>query len=177
MIEKEISLNMLLFACMGYEMETWINHKNRMSDVGRIAIGLFSSKKMQQWEGSLVARFIECVRWIYSSTMILLIHYIILCENKGINPNLSKLREIASYLITLYCSCDSAMECFIVDYKSYLATNFNYIHDILLANEKPYKSIISGLSLLEDDLKILDHYCAGSVRDRILKDIKDSTIK
>lgn len=176
-IEKEISLNMLLFACMGHEMEIWINHKNTMSDVGRIAIGLFSSKKMQEWEESLVARLIECVRWIYSSTMILLIHYMIICENKGINPNLIKPRELASYIITLYCSCDSAMECFIVDYKSYLATNFNYIHDILLANEKPYKSFIHGLPLSEDDLKILDYYCSGTIRDRILKTIEDMTIK
>lgn len=176
-IYNETSLNMLLFACMGYEMETWVNHKNRMSDVGRIAIGLFSSSKMQKWEEAVIARMIECVRWIYSSTLILLIHYIILCEKKEFKFNLAKLQEIAAYLITLYCSCDSAMECFIVNYKSYLSKDYNYIHDILLASEKPYKSFLCDLPLSKDDLRILDHYCSGSIRERILKDIEESTIK
>ena len=177
MIYQEIAINMLLFACMGHDMETWINHKNRMSDVGMLAIGLFSSNKMRKWEESLVARMIECVRWIYSSTMLLLIHYIILCESQNATYDKVKLREIASYLVTLYCSCDSAMECFIVDYKDLISSKYNYLHDILLANEESYMPYIGGLSLSNNDIEIIKRYCSGENRRHILKDIDESTIK
>lgn len=176
-IYQEIAVNMLLFACMGHDMETWIDHKNRMSDVGRLAIGLFSSNKMRKWEESLVARLIECVRWIYSSTMILLIHYIILCESQNATYDKIKLRDIASYLVTLYCSCDSAMECFIVDYKDFVSSKYNYLHDILLANEESYMPYIEELSLTKNDIEIIKRYCSGENRKHILKDIEESTIK
>ena len=176
-IYQEIGLNMLLFACMGHNMETWINHNKRMSDVGRLAIGLFSSNKMREWEESLVARLIECVRWIYSSTMLLLIHYIILCESQNSIYDKVKLREIASDLVTLYCSCDSAMECFIVDYKDFVSSQYNYLHDILLANEESYTPYVGGLSLTKNDIEIIKRYCSGDNRKHILKDIEESTIK
>lgn len=177
LIDKEIAVNVLLFACMGYKMYTWINHKNMMSDVGKLAIGLFSSSRMRKWEESLVARMIECVRWIYSSTILLLIHYIMLCESQNRSYNIVKLRDIASYLVTLYCSCDSAMECFIVDYKDLISSKYHYIHDILLANEESYKPYTNEISLTVNDIEILKKYCSGDSRRLILKDIEDCTIK
>lgn len=168
---------MLLFACMGHNMEAWINHKNMMSDVGWAAMGLFSPKKMRKCVESLLARSIECVRWIYSSTMLLLIHYIILCESQNAKYDKVKLREIASYLVMLYRSCNSAMECFIVDYKAFVSSKYNYLHDILLANEESYMPYIGELSLTKNDIDIFKRYCSGVNRKHILKDIEESTIK
>lgn len=174
--QNEFALNLIVFACMGYEMETWLQHSKAFSDVPIIGMGLFSSKKRQEWMERVISREIECVRWIYSSSILMIIHYIALSNRYGYSYDLNKLKKICEYLVTLYCSCDEPLECFIVDYKKLLLGDENYIHDILLKDITP-KILSHGILLSSEDEKIISNYCCDSNKDNVLSDIEKRTKK
>jgi len=167
--QNEFALNLIVFACMGYEMETWLQHSKAFSDVPIIGMGLFSSKKRQEWMERVISREIECVRWIYSSSILMIIHYIALSNKYGYSYDLNKLKDICEYLVTLYCSCDEPFDCFIVDYKNLLLNNDRFIHDILLRECKP-ETLFDGQDISSEDKKIISAYCCENVRDNILSD-------
>lgn len=176
--EEELSINLLGFACMGFEMQSAIQMNKTMSDVGRIFIGLFSSKKADEWMETICARVLEVVRWYYSSSILFLIHYMILCEKKNISYDLMHLQLIAEYIAkNLYLSCDGISECFVVDYKTLLSNKYNYIYDILQSYENPltmYRNIISPKQELSN---IFNTYVSGENKKNILKYIAENAIE
>lgn len=173
----ELSINLLAFACMAFEMNQVVNARQQMSDVGHIFMGLFSRKKAEEWERSLYERLAEVVRWSYSSSILLIIHYIMLCEKHNKSYNLTELKSIAKYIGLLYASCNDTRECFVISYGHLISQKHQYIHDILLNHTNP----ISLYDLPEHHSRIcrdiFTNYVSGDKRELILNDIEEYTIK
>jgi hypothetical protein len=168
---KELYINLIVFACMGYVKGKWIRTQKTFSDATYFGLGLLSSKLMAQWAKRMVFRDSECVRWVYSSSILLIIHYIALSMKYGYSYDLKEMKAICDYLVTLNRTCKTPLKCFLVDYKKPLIFNERNIHDILLRRITP-KELSNGIQLSSDDERIISRYCCEEMRTTILSDIE-----
>lgn len=175
--KEELSINLLAFACMAFEMNIFINMTKKMSDVGHIFVGLFSHKKAEEWQESLLYRLKEVVRWSYSSSILLIIHYIMLCEKNCRSYNLTELKTIAKYIGMLYATCEDTRECFVVNYQQLISPKYQYIHDILLNYTEPMSLYYLSVSPNKIYKEIFTDYASGDNRKQILDDIEKHIIK
>ncbi|MBQ8778153.1 MAG: hypothetical protein IJZ49_00370 [Alistipes sp.] len=177
MFDDELSINLLVFACMAVELTQVINMNNRMSDVRHILLGLFSSKRATKWQQSLYARLIEIVRWSYSSSVLLVIYYMIICEGRCIPYDLIKLKSGTQYIGRLYVSCDDAMSCIITSYNDLISCKYQYIHDILLEYTEPISLFEITIEPKKVVKEVFKTYTSGDNRTQILNEIEKLTIK
>ena len=172
--DEELSMNLIVFACMGFEMKCAIDMNKGMSNIAPEFASWFSSdEKRQKWLEIQVSRLIEVVRWCYSSSILMIIHYMMICERKCIEYDLSKLKSAARYIAkSLYYGSDDIGECFINGYEKLLSDNYQYIHDILLDYESPilmYGSINNPSEVSKD---VFEYYASGDNRKSILEHIE-----
>ncbi len=169
--DEELSMNLIAFACMGFEMKCAIDMNKGMSNFVRF----FSDR--HKWFEIQVSRLIEVVRWSYSSSILMIIHYMIGCERKGVEYDLSKLKSVAIYIAkSLYYASDDIGECFVNGYEKLLSNKYQYIHDILLDYERPI--LMYGLinNPSEVSKEVFDYYASGDNRKSILEHIDRNTI-
>lgn len=172
-IKDEIRINLLLSPCIEYSFFCSEQMKKGMSDAAYVGLGIFSQKKREKWETALCARILERVRKNYVSTLLLIINYIILCEQKGFEYDVIYLNALSQYLArTLYYNCDEIFECFIIDYKNYLSDHYRYIDDLLRENSSPiclYEPIPVPNAKTKE---IFCKYTQGEARDKFLIEAK-----
>lgn len=172
-IKEEIEISLLLSPCIEYSFSYSEQMKKGMSDAAYVGLGLLSKNIREKWETELCARILERVRINYVSTLLLIINYIILCEQMGIEYDSVYLNNLSQYLArTLYYNCDEIFECFIIDYKNYLSDYYHYIDDLLCENPMPiclYEPIPEPNT---ETKEIFRKYTQGEARDKFLIEAK-----
>ena len=134
-----------------------------------------SHNKREKLIEKICRRELEVVRWSLSSSLILIMNFMVMCKSEQLRYDMNFLKEAASYICRLYSSCDQAEELFVVDFSKYIYsaqihTSQLYILDILEDNS--YKSIQEGVVGPQEYLRKYFDIYAIKKRDDIISRIR-----
>lgn len=171
-IKDEISLNIFLFACMGYTMKKYIKAQKYVSDGIKVSYSLFNKSKQEKVMENLLRRNLEILRWSITSTYALIFNYLEDCKKRSEPFDFGYISSVCKYVHTVYYSCESVEELFVSGFGDYLSNRHEYMSDMLL--DGSFKNLFSGIPLPNKDVINAYNIYVLNKKDDIIHDLRES---
>ena len=144
-IKNEISLNIFLFACMGYTMKKNIKAQKYVSDGIKVTYSLTNKAKQEEVMENLLRRNLEILRWSVTSTYALVFNYLEDCNKRNVSFDFGYISSVCKYIHSVYYSCESVEELFISGFGGFFTNGREYMSDMLI--DDSFKNMFSGIPL------------------------------
>lgn len=131
---NELTIQLLCFAVIGYEMYKTLKTKDWLKDSVRFIATMFSSKQVDKFVYSLIYRKVETIRWYYMSSITLIIYYMMICDKNKLEYPITELQKTAKYIVRdMYKRCPDWLDCFICPIGTFIKGNgkYNCLYEIL----------------------------------------------
>lgn len=171
-INDEVSINIFLFACMGYAMKTNLKAQNYVSDGLKVTYSLFNKSKQEKVMENLLRRNLEILRWSVTSTYTLIFNYLEQCKSQNVSFDYDYVSSVSKYLHTVYYSCESVEELFVSGFGDYLSNSHEYMSDMLL--DGSFRNLFSSIPSPNKEAANAYNIYVLNHRDSIIQSLRES---